>query len=463
MTWLQRYWLQHYATSAIWIAPLGAVAVALAAVRVLHWIEADLGWEAKLNPETARAVLTTLAASMFTFVVFVSSALLVAVQLASAQLTPRIVAIVFKDPVTKLSLTFFVLSFTFTLGALIRIKESVPLLTAQVAAYSCLSSLAVFLFLLDHVGKTLTAGGALRLLGRLGRSVIVHIYPRRLSEIPDSTQTSGTLSAPAARTITSSKDGTVLAFDVCGLVSLARRADCVIQLAPQVGDFIATGDPLFRIHGGGETLTSTELYQSVAIGHERTMEQDPAYVFRIMVDIASKALSPAINDPTSAVLAIDQIHHLLRNVGSRYLDEGQVRDAKGQLRLIYRTPDWEDFVHLAITEIRQFGAQSIQINRRLRAMLENLIQTVPQERAKLLRQELNILRRSAQRFFTEPEDRALADVSDLQGVGGKHGHSQAVGQSQPASSHAAADTPGVDALLAPSQSPPVNGGHHHDR
>ncbi len=120
----------------------------------------------------------------------------------------------------------------------------------------------------------------------------------------------------------------------------------------------------------------------MAVGQERTLEQDPALAFRIMVDIASKGLSPAINDPTTAVLAIDQIHHLLRNVGGRHLDDERVRDAAGRVRLVYRTPAWEDFVQLAVTEIRQFGGASIQIARRLRAMLENLIQTLPAKRAR---------------------------------------------------------------------------------
>ena len=142
------------------------------------------------------------------------------------------------------------------------------------------------------------------------------------------------------------------------------------------------------------------------------MEQDPAFAFRVIVDIASKGLSPAINDPTTAVLALDQIHHLLRHVGSRRLDNAMVRDTTGRVRLVYRTPDWEDFVTLAVTEIRQFGGASIQVSRRLRAMLEDLIKTLPEERAAPLRQELQLLKRSAERFFQEPEDRALAEVSD---------------------------------------------------
>src|SRR5262249_34143375 len=147
--------------------------------------------------------------------------------------------------------------------------------------------------------------------------------------------------------------------------------------------------------------------------------------------VAAKGLSPAINDPTTAVLAIDQIHHLLRNVGRRCLDDERVRDADGQLRLAYRTPDWTDFVTLAGTEIRHFGGLNLQIARRLRAMLENLIQTLPEERTGVLRQELELLHRSAERFFVEPEDRALADISDFQGVGGRYGQHRKRPQSQP--------------------------------
>jgi uncharacterized membrane protein len=210
----------------------------------------------------------------------------------------------------------------------------------------------------------------------------------------------------------------VLAFDVAGLVELARRAHCLIEFVPQVGDFVTSGDPLFRLHGGGEALADHPLDQSVAIGPERTMEQDPEFAFRIIVDIAAKALSPAINDPTTAVLAVDQVHRLLRAVGERQLDTGRVHDAAGRLRLIYRTPDWEDFVGLAITEIRHFGRDSIQIVRRLRAMLENLIDAVPPDRAALLRAELELLERGVERDFRDPEDRVRAASGDSLGVGG---------------------------------------------
>jgi uncharacterized membrane protein len=147
-----------------------------------------------------------------------------------------------------------------------------------------------------------------------------------------------------------------------------------------------------------------------------------------MVDIASKALSPAVNDPTTAVLAIDQIHHLLRDVGNRYLAEGREKDRAGRLRLAYRTPNWEDFVHLAITEVRQYGRDSIQVMRRLRAMLENLIETLPERRRLLLRKELRLLESSAMRTFPDLHDQTLAQISDLQGMGGTQVQPQDQGQ-----------------------------------
>jgi len=331
--------------------------------------------------------------------------------------------------VTRFSLTLFTFTFTFALAVLVRISTSVPAITAYISAYLCLFSVGVFLFLIDHVGKTLRPSGALRAVARLGHEVIHSVYPQRLSGQPDTGHhPENAPGGEPADTVLSPKDGVLLAFDLAGLVALAQEADCVVELAPEVGDFVAAGSPLFRIFGGkGKTPTSA-LCKSVALGQERTMEQDPVFAFRIIVDIASKGLSPAINDPTTAVLAIDQIHHLLRSVGSRHLDEGMALDRAGSLRLVYRTPDWEDFVYLAVTEIRQFGSASIQVARRLRAMLENLAEILPPERTALLRSELALLHRAAGRCFPEPEDQALADDSDLQGMGGKHSRDKSPGK-----------------------------------
>jgi uncharacterized membrane protein len=431
MTWLQRYRIRHYVGNSIWILPVLAALTAVVAVRVLYGLEREMGWVSPVDPDTARTVLGTMASALFTSVVFVATALLVAVQLASAALSPRIIGLVFRDPVTKFSMTLLVFTFTFSLASLIRIKSTVPLLTAHTSAYANFVCLVVFLYLIDHLGKALRPSGAIRAVARQARIVIESVYPQLITDASGKknslvlqeaagAETALDLPGEPTATITSLDDGVVLAFDEAGLLALAQRADCLIQVVPQVGDYVAAGDPLFRIFQGRAVVPVDDLCHSLAIGQERTLEQDPTFPFRILVDIANKGLSPAINDPTTAVLALDSIHFLLRTVGNHRLRNGQVRDNAGQLRLVYRTPDWEDFVHLAVTEIRQFGGASIQIARRLHAMLENLIATLPETRTTLLRQELAKLQRSADRFFAEPEDRAMAEVGDYQGVGGKY-------------------------------------------
>ncbi len=214
--------------------------------------------------------------------------------------------------------------------------------------------------------------------------------------------------------------GVVLAFDAEGLRDLAARAGCVVELVPQVGDFLAVGDPLFRLYGpGAAAVDESALRDSVALGIERTMEQDPAFGFRIIVDIASKALSPAINDPTTGVLAVDQLHHLLSMVSRRQLDTGVVRDASGEVRFVHRTPDWEDFVTLAGTELRIYGATNPQVTRRLRAMYDQLLRVVPPERAEALRRERDLLEETISGTWSSPRDREIAGAPDSQGFGGR--------------------------------------------
>jgi uncharacterized membrane protein len=418
MSWLQRYQIRLYVRNSIWVFPVTGLLLGMVLARILVRVEEALGWVGSANPDSVRAVLGTLAGALFTFIVFVSSSLLLVVQLASAQLSPRIIGVLFRDRVTKLTLSLFVFTFAFAVSVLIRVGASAPEIAAHLAAWTAAACIGLFIYLVDHIGSLLRPSGALRSVASQGHKVIERVYPRHTTEPRTTFFGAVALNGKSAtRTVPSLRDGVVLAFDIKGIVALAARHACLIELVPQVGNYVAPGDPLFRIYDSADVPVAA-LRHSIAIGAERTTEQDPSFAFRVIVDIASKGLSPAINDPTTAVLAIDQIQHLLRHVGGRHLDDPKVRDASGQVRLVYRTPDWEDFVALAVTEIRHFGGSSIQVARRMRAMLENLIKTLPAERSAALLSELRILKKTAQRFFQEPEDQALADVSDSQGVGG---------------------------------------------
>jgi uncharacterized membrane protein len=418
MSWLQRYRIRLYVRNSLWILPATSIVVALVSVNILTQVEHALGWRSNISVDTARIIMSTVAASTFTLLVLVSSAMLLAVQLASAQLSPRIISMIYRMPHGKLAFSLFVFTFTFSVGTLVRIEQSVPIITSYIGAYAFLVNIGLFIFFIDVLGKTLRPSSALRAVGLAGREVIRLVYPSLRTE---DSKLPGPIRLPKnvkPRVVLNDEDGAVLSFDLKGLFQKAVKSNCLIELVPQVGDSIAAGDPLLRIFAESQNPTAHELRNSVAVGHERTWEQDPMFAFRIIVDIASKALSPAINDPTTAVLAIDQIHHLLRDIGKRYLAEGLERDTQGQLRLIYRTPEWEDFVQLGTTEIRQYGRDSMQVQRRLRAMLEDLIETLPAHRHAILQKELGLLGTSLKRAFPDLEDQLLAESGDLQGIGG---------------------------------------------
>ena len=304
---------------------------------------------------------------MLTFVVFVVSSLLIVVQLASAQLTPRIIAMVFADRRLKWVLSAFTFAYTYTIAASGRIDDTTPQLPVAFAIVCNLVCIAIFFWFVQWLGGSLRPIAVLEAVAEEGRAVVESVYPEPFDPAEEQQGWSAAPESDASTVEHVGTSGVVLAFDQRDLVAIAERADVVIELVPQVGDFVARGDPLFRVRSGGRPVEAGALRASVAIGPERTMEQDPRFAFRIMVDIANKALSPAINDPTTAVLALDQIHRLLMYVGKRRLDAGQTRDAQGRLRLCYGTPDWIDFVSLAVTEIRHYGASSMQVARRLHA------------------------------------------------------------------------------------------------
>ena len=211
------------------------------------------------------------------------------------------------------------------------------------------------------------------------------------------------------------RSGVVLAFSVNGLVALAERADAVIEVLPQVGDswpgvihssmFEGAGS-MPRACGPASPSVRSGPWNRIRASHSGSWWTSP-----------SKALSPAINDPTTAVMALDQIHSLLMNVGKRRLAPAGGHTTRGGNCACTSGPsDWSDYVSLAVTEIRQFGGSSMQVVRRLRAMIEHLLQVLPEGRRAALERELSLLRLAVERSFPEEQDRRQALVGDFPGA-----------------------------------------------
>jgi uncharacterized membrane protein len=431
MRWNQRYIIKNYIKSSLWIMPFFAILGFWVFSRITHGIGGWLIRTGRIDEATAfygativgaRSALETIITANLSFLVFTFSSLLVAIQVAGGQYTPRIIATtLLRDNAIRFTVSYFIFTLLFAMRVLGKMGgETVHQFNLFIAGVLGMGSVVVFLYLIDYAARFLRPVSIVQRVGESGIAVIENVYlenpahhcPADAFRLPESPN----------RTLNhEGSSGIALAVDLTGLVDQAKRAGGIIEFVPQIGDFVAVGEPLFRLYGGADAIDDQTLWGAVAFGVERTMDQDPTFGFRILVDIAIKALSPAINDPTTAVLAIDQLHRLLRRVGLRHVTGDESCDADGKPRLIYRTPNWEDFVHLTCIEIRHCGAGSIQIMRRMRSMLENLIQTLPPPRHGELQQQLKLLDRTIEAQYTFPEDIAIASIPDPQGLGGSLG------------------------------------------
>jgi uncharacterized membrane protein len=210
---------------------------------------------------------------------------------------------------------------------------------------------------------------------------------------------------------------TIQALDFAALFEQACRAGAVIEVVPAVGDTIGEGIVLLRVYGGNKPIDERRLLKAFLLGDERTFEQDPKYAIFLLVDVAIRALSPAVNDPATAVQALDQIEDLLLRLARRRLEIGEFRNADGELRLIVPFPEWEDFLTLALEEIRHYGAGSKHVMRRMRALLSDLMEAAPPERGLTLRRQQERLEKVIASSFSDPDELMLASVEDRQGIG----------------------------------------------
>ncbi|QFY63000.1 DUF2254 domain-containing protein (plasmid) [Rhizobium grahamii] len=424
MGWNRLYSLRSYIKSSLWLVPFLALLFYILAIRLVYLLEPWLGWTEQWPWGLAgsQRLLETIITMTLTFVVFTFGSLLVAIQIAGGQLTPRIIATtLLRDNAIRFTVGLFIFTLLFATGALARLESDVHQAVVGVAGILGFLSIAAFLYLIDYAARLLRPVSIVLRVSEEGRAVIEEVYPAMATDDEvDTSHDPRPSERPAKSILYRGRPAIIVAVNTKALFGLAEKTRSVVELVPRVGDFVASGEPLFRLYGANVPEESV-LRTMIAFGPERTLEQDATFAFRILVDIAIKALSKAINDPTTAVLAIDQLQRLLCYVGKRSLVGEALMNQSGELRVICRTPDWEDFVKVTFSEIRLYGAENFQIARRLRAVLEYALQVLPEFRHAALETELDLLDRRLAELYYFPEDLALARVADSQGLGGGKG------------------------------------------
>lgn len=417
--------LREYLRTSLWLIPVTAVLAAMGFAEMLLRVDRRIeqhheAWYLFNGPaDSAREFLSTIATALMTLTGVVFSITILVLQLASTQFSPRVLRTFLEDRLTRFTMGLFVGSFTYAMTLLPEVRGAtdqqpafVPALSVFVAFVLVVLCVAVFVRYIHHMAQSIRAVHLTYRVADETRHSMERMYPEQAEEpvapVPVPRE------PPDQEFPHDRPPGVVVAIDEEELLALSCEHDVVIGLVPMVGDFLPRGAPLFKVWGKGR-LSLEELRDNVVVGQERTPQQDPAFGFRQLVDVAERALSPGVNDPTTAVQALDQIHDLLRTLAKRVIPALTRLDSSGRLRLILPRPDWETLVRLGLDEIREYGEGSIQVARRLRAVLEDLLSAAPEPRRAVLQEQLDLLDAATRRGFHTKTEQHSARVPSTQG------------------------------------------------
>ncbi len=337
--------------------------------------------------ETAQTVLSTIAASTITLTGLVFSVTMLVLQLTSSRYSPRVLRTFLRDRTSKVTLGVFVGTFTYCLAVLRTIdtdSDTQPGLATSVAVLLALATVAAFVQYINHIARRIRVSSIIESVATDTDAAIEVHFPEAGPDDP-----AGPPDEEAAGAVVPSKNkGVLLVVDVAKLIACARREECQVDVLVRAGEFVPRGAPLFQVRpAGAAERVGKSLERHVALGSERTMEGDPAYGFRQLVDIAELSLSPAVNDPTTAVQALDAIHDLLRRLAGLPFPTGRHLDQDGRLRVRVPEMTWDDYLDLAVDEILLYGRGSVQVTGKLRSMLQDLAAATSPERRQAVRRK----------------------------------------------------------------------------
>jgi len=358
-------------TDSLWLIPaictISAIALALGLVALDQRITLDdrasgSPWLYGGGAEGARGVLTAIAGTMIGVAGTVFSITIVALQLASSQFTPRVLRHFTGDRGNQVVLGVFIGTFTYALLVMRSVHSEaddrnrfVPVVSVSVAGVLALVAVGMLIFQIDHVAKSIQAATIVERATAETLDVI-----RSLASDSEDEASSAALPFPsdAATWVAATDGGYLESMDVEGILEWACRHGVTVSVAPIVGAFIPPRQPVIGVWPGQVLSADDEkhLRRSLVTGRERSLRSDPAFGVRQISDIAIRALSPGINDPTTATTCIDRLGELLivaASEGGPFGDRTRIR-GEGRIRVAGQT--FESLVSVAFAQIRHYGA-----------------------------------------------------------------------------------------------------------
>jgi len=418
-----RHWSQE-TRSSFWFVPLlivlGAVGLATGLVILDATVElhVDTRWPLVFGAGAAgsRGLLSAVASSMITVAGVVFSITIVALSLTSSQYTSRVLRNFMRDRMNQAVLGVFVGIFAYCRVVLRTIRGGdegafVPSLAVLGGLVLAFVGIGYLIYFIHHISISIQASSIIAAAAEETIAAIDHLFPKGLGHNADEDQVGSPPASPAGQTwtaIAASKTGYIESIDGDALLEWARKRDSVVRMERGIGEFVVEGSTLASVAGSHEDEDDikTELNNVYVIGRQRTVEQDAGFGIRQIVDIAMRALSPGINDTTTAVMCVDYLGAILSRLAIRGIATPNRLD-HGQLRVIARGPSFESLLAEAFDQIRQNAEGNVAVLTRQIQALEIIAgQTESVRRRQALRRQALLIAAVSERTVTWPHDGA---------------------------------------------------------
>lgn len=391
--------------------------------------------------EGARGVLTAIAGSLITVTGTVFSVTIVALQLASSQFTPRLLRSFVADRVNQTVLGIFIGTFTYTLLVLRTIRSAagdlvtfVPQVGVSVALLLLLVSIGALIVFINHAAQSIRAPVILHRATQRTLAVVETLFPERVGR-PDTAQERAWRAHPAPADppalVEASEAGYLQAVHAETLWRIGQGrhvGTLTVRMELHIGSFAFPGKPLASVwpsHAVDDAIVNA-IREAFVLGAERTPEQDMEFGIVELSDIAVRALSPGINDPTTAVQCIDRLTQVLAALGTRNPPATRRESPDGAVHLLVRSTSFDRATGLAFDQIRHYGADNPAITKKLLDALADLARVVASEARPALEAQAAALARTARNSIEDPTDlaaveRLIAGVLGADRVRDEHG------------------------------------------
>ena len=376
----------------------------------------DFGWLYTFGAEGARAVLSTIASSMITVAGLTFSITMLTLQLASSQFGPRLLRNFMSDRGNQLVLGTFIATFVYCLLVLRTVRGTdgssfVPHLAVFFGVLLAMASLAVLIYFIHHIATSIRIETLLAQLAAETKAAIDRLYPERLGhEPPEGEKAKHLLPGDfecAARPIWAERSGYVQRVDVEALMRVATEHDLLLRVEAPPGRFVTECDAMLLAHPSARVsdVVADQLRGTLVIGRDRTPEQDVEFSIRRIVEIAQRALSPGINDPTTAMYCIDRLGEALERVAARIVPSPLRFDANGNLRIITDVTTLHELACPALAAIARYGIADADVIAHLLAIMDRLNRAAPTGSSPAISDLFESIRRQSQEVVSLEIDR----------------------------------------------------------